>query len=103
MMAEWIEADLVHFVRTPGDYDTALELEAWNVGLARQGRHAELQQAANSLSDEEVEELFESQRNQFLLAYPDEHYRRLIKEHQPDISDAMLDAAIRALQEQAGQ
>ena len=76
MMAPWIDADLVHFIRTPGEFDPTLQAKADNITKRRYQRIPTLKQRV----DEEIlrdPDLFNSIQRQVVLGMPDEYFRQL--------------------------
>lgn len=92
-MAPWIEADLVHFVRTPGDFDTELFLAASEVSLKRYASHPKLDEAAKAMIADEAW-LVEDFSREILLRSPDWYLRNLIAQALPDSSEEDVQAII---------
>ena len=96
-LAPWVEADLVHFIRTPGDFDLTLEREAERITLERYERHPELAELLRSQVGEETDFL-ESYKQQILLGFSDDHYREVARRQNPELSEGQIEAAIRHIQ-----
>lgn len=96
-LAPWIEADLVHFVRTPGDFDPALEFEANRITRDRYERHPELVELLKRQVGEETVFL-DSYKRQILLGFSDDHYREVARRQNPELSETQIEAAIRHIQ-----
>ena len=96
-MAPWIRADLVHFIRTPGDFDMALEATAEKISLARHERHPELRELGEKqLLDSD--ELLNSYKRQIMLGMPDAYYRQIAAKYghsSPEAIAKFLDAVRR--------
>ena len=96
MMAPWVDADLVHFIRTPGDFDTKLAAEAYRITNLRYQRYPKLKsQLAGELENDP--EILASYQRQILLSMPDEHFRQLIREQGLTSSEAELEQVVRAI------
>lgn len=84
----------MHFIRTPGDFDMALETTAEKVSLARHERHPELRELVEKqLSDSD--ELLDSYKRQIMLGMPDAYYRQVAAKYghnSPEAVAKFLDA-----------
>jgi len=97
-MAPWIEADLVHFIRPPGDFDPLLDAEAVRITEDRYARHAELEYSRKNFDEDQIEEWFGSMRRQMVLAQPDEYFAERFRESKPDATDEEIRSLIDYLQ-----
>jgi hypothetical protein len=98
MMAPWIEADLVHFIRTPGHFDVGLEFEAMRITRERYERRPELEELARRQA-KESDGVFDSYKQQVLLGFPDEYYRQLAREEGWATSEEEVEGFVRGIQE----
>ena len=85
LMAPWIEADLVHFVRKPEDFDSELFFKAAEVTERRYKDHPELEAAARRTAESEPE-ILEQYGREVLLRAPDWHLRGVIEQALPQSS-----------------
>ena len=96
MMAPWIDADLVHFIRTPDDFDRELAAEAYRITSQRYERNPKLKSyLADELENDP--EIFESYKRQILLRMPDEYFRQTIREQGLTSSEDELERVVRAI------
>lgn len=99
-MAPWIYADLVHFIRTPGDFDKRLDVEADRITRERYQRHPVLKKhVANELESDP--EMLESYKRQILLRMPDEYFRQRIREQGLTLSEDEVERVVRAIRADA--
>lgn len=97
----WINADIIHFVRTPGDFNSRLLFETVEIGRRRQAAHPELQDLGN---DPDARELMETiMKRELLYSVPDEEYRRFAREEHPDWPPEKVDEAIAYLRQERAE
>lgn len=75
-MYPWVEAGIVNFVRNPCDFDAKLNLECMESSRKKFEENPELQQTIDEMTPEFEEEM----KEWHLLAYPDSHIRKSLKE-----------------------
>ena len=97
----WIEAGLVKFVRTPGDFDVKAEQESMEAARERFERDPELK----ALLKRQVEESDQSSymasyKKAMVLVMPDEYLRQKMREYNPSWPEEKIDAVMKALQRQ---
>ena len=96
-MAPWIDADLVHFIRTPGDFNLDLQAHAHQITLARYERYPELKRLLDAeVADDRYAGLYEKQ---MMLSLPDSYYRQVALQEGWVASAAELDRLIVSIQE----
>ena len=84
-MAPWIEADLVHFVRTPDDFDTGLLFKAMEITRERYSRNPELERLAKEAAESDSAMARRYMEETFLRS-PDWYLRQLIEKALPGTS-----------------
>lgn len=94
-MAPWIEAGIVKFVRTPGDFDTALEFQTMRQAEQLREQEPELAVLQADFIDREADTLMKSYKQQMMLGFPDEYLRRSIREWKPSVSKEEVEGILR--------
>ena len=96
-LAPWIDAGLVCFVRTPGDFDSSLVLDLAEVTKQRVDKHPELEVLARQ--DMERSPATSVLRETMKLSIPDDQIRDELRSRQPTITDEELDACIKLVRQ----
>jgi hypothetical protein len=92
-LAKWIEAGIVAFIPSPGQFDVALKLECLALDRARHDSSPELQSQLKR--DTEQDSASERLLREYLyLQQPDDQIRRSFLDHNPGSSDADADQYI---------
>lgn len=96
-LSPWIEAGLVGFIRTPGDFDPVLDRESMRVSRARFDAHPELAEALEAVDPEVA---MESYNRQMKLGTPDAVIRHQAKRANPSWGEAEIDEFLAYVQYQ---
>jgi hypothetical protein len=88
-LAPWIDAGLVKFVRTPGDFDPMIMWKCLTTSEEKMERYPELKTMLESETKKKVAE-DKVLKKFYFLSQPDSYIVNTIKEMQPDISEDQL-------------
>jgi len=95
----WIDAGLVGFVRTPGDFYPDLEFESFRRTDERFRQHPELEQLRRSeLTREEADQAFATYKSQMTLGIPDDAIRGRAKRDHPEWSPEQVENIVAYVQ-----
>jgi hypothetical protein len=94
-MSPWIEAGIVKFVRTPGDFDTGLEFQTMKQAEQLREQEPELAALQADFVNTEADHLMKSYKRQMLLGFPDDYLRQRIREWKPSLSNTEVEGILR--------
>jgi hypothetical protein len=85
LLFPWIEADIVHVIHLPGDFDPALSLAGYESAEARSNASSELKAILKAETEEQLQN-FAEYREHLELSLPDEEFERRFREYKPDVT-----------------
>jgi hypothetical protein len=96
-LAPWIESGVVKFVRSPGDFDAALDMNLMLQARQRVESEADLATLQKAFVDEHAESMTDSYKRQMQLGIPDSYIRSSLRDRHPEQTEAQIEAVIRHL------
>lgn len=94
----WIEKGIVKFIRTPGDFDPALDFRLMNQARRRHDDEPELSALQDAFVASEADAVMASYKRQMQLSMPDSYLRGALRRWKPSITDAEIQGVLQHIQ-----